>query len=225
MQDRSTYAGEVIDNDNETITMQLDSGATIVIPRDKIRSVKSGSDKLVHSNGKFHYTKGYFFSLSLGFNPFKGDAGNLQPTEHTELLIGWRFNKDLSVAVGVGAELSGTSVGGFGVETIFNSYFLYGRYYLADWRHRPYTYARLGYGSGPSQDFESGRHTGGLQAQFGAGFHFASRKKSKFNVSLAYHIQKTDGNQRFLDVFGNEVAIDYNLLIREAIFKLTYEFR
>lgn len=225
MHDRSTYVGEVIEHDDETITMLLDSGATISIPRHQIRDVKAATDKLVHKNGKFHYAKGYFFSISIGFNPFKESGENIGPTEHSELLFGWRFNKDISVAVGVGSELTSSSVGGFGVETLFSSYFLYGRYYLADWRQRPYAYGRIGYGAGPSQNFESGRHTGGMQAQIGGGFHFASRKKSKFNMSLGYHLQKTNGNQLYLDVLGNEVDVAYNLLIQELVFKLTFEFR
>jgi len=205
--------------------MRLNSGVTVSIPKEKIRTIKYVQDRLVFSNGKFHYTRGYFFSLSLGFNPFKGASENIQPTEHAELLLGWRFNKDLSVAIGFGTELTSTSVGGFGVETLFNSSFLYGRYYLADWRHRPYTYARIGYGAGPTGDGESGRHSGGMQGQMGVGFHFASRKRSKFNMSIGYHFQKTNGNQRFLDVFGNEVGVDYNLLIQEVVVKLIYEFR
>ncbi len=224
MQDRSTYVGEVIDNDDETITMDLDSGARIVIPRNRIRKVTTGTNKLYHPKGKFHYTKGFFFSFSVAMNPFIAtEQGGI--TEHSDLLIGWRFNKDLSLAIGFGSELSSTNVGGFEVDTWFNSYFLYGRYYLADWRHRPYTYARIGYGTGPDQEFEAGRHGGGLQGQVGVGFHFASRRKSKFNISIGYHFQKTEGGQSFLDTFGNEVDIDYNLLIREAILKFTYEFR
>ena len=221
--DGSIYRGEIKSEDWNSMEMILTTGDNINLSKGLIKKVYRGDEYMIYKKGRYHDTKGFFWAVGLGFNPAGEESRNT--SEHFEILLGWRFNKNLSVAGGLGTELSTNLVGGFPVETLFSSYFVYGRYYLADWRQRPYFYGRAGYGIGPSNEFESGRHSGGLQLQTGMGFHFASKKRSKFNLSLGYHIQKTDGSQFFLDVFGNEVIVDYNLLIRRTVLKFSVEFR
>jgi len=142
------------------------------------------------------------------------------------VFFGWRFNKRWSVANGIGSEFNVSQVGGFSIETNYSSYFLYGRYYITDSRPRLFAYSRLGFGTGQTGETETNNdNKGGIQFQGGAGLHFASRKRARFIISLGYYLQKANGTQFFLDGFGNEVKIDFDILITRPILKLGIEFR
>jgi hypothetical protein len=164
--------------------------------------------------------------MNLGFSTAGLFSGQDIGSEHFDMLIGYRFNKKWTAAIGVGSEFNSSQVGGFLIETAFAAYFLYGRYYFNDGRLRFFAYSRLGYGAGQAEDPETNiNNTGGIQWQGGGGIHFASRKNARFIISWGYYLQKTSGTQYFLDDFGNEVKVDFDMLIQRPILKLGVEFR
>ena len=221
LKDGSVFKGIIIDEDGSFIQMDILEGNRIDIAKRNVRKQMSNDNYLFHSRGRYHYTTGFFGALNIGFSPSETNV-----SEHVSFLLGYRFHKRFSAAIGLGNELTTSTVGGFEVETNFSSYYLYGRYYLADYRRRPFVYARAGYGSGPDEDSESGRHGGGVQGQIGAGIHFASKRRSRFILSLGYHVQNTSGQQFFLDTFGNEVLVNYNYLwVNSFVLKFGIEFR
>ncbi|MFT7450109.1 MAG: hypothetical protein ACI9VN_000822, partial [Patescibacteria group bacterium] len=187
----------------------------------RVRRKLSNDNFLFHSGGRYHYTTGLFGGINIGFSPTDKTV-----SEHVSFLLGYRFDKRFSAAIGLGNELTTSTVSGFDIETTFSSYYLYGRYYLTDSRRRPFAYARAGYGSGPDEESESGRHGGGVQGQLGLGIHFASKRRSRFILSLGYHAQQTTGQQFFLDTFGNELVVDYKKIwVNNFILKFGIEFR
>jgi len=221
LKDGSVYKGIIVDEDGSFIYMDVLEGNRIDIAKWRIRKKLSNDNYLFHSGGKFHYTKGFFGGFSIGFSVAEENV-----SEHVSLLLGYRLNKRFSVAVGLGNELSTSNLSGFDVETSFSSYYLYGRYYPTDFKRRPFVYARAGYGSGPDEESESGRHGGGVQAQAGVGIHFASRRRSRFILSLGYHVQNTSGQQFFLDTFGNEVLVNYDdIWVNNFVLKFGIEFK
>lgn len=221
LKDGSVFKGIIVDEDRSFIYMDVLEGNRLDIAKWRIKRKMSNDNYIFHSRGRYHYTEGFFAALNIGFSPSDETV-----SEHVSLLFGYRFNKRISAAIGLGNELTTTTVSGFEVETNFSSYYLYGRYYLTDGRRRPFVYARGGYGLGPDQDSESGRHGGGIQGQLGAGLHFASKGRSRFILSLGYHAQHTNGQQFFLDTFGNEVLVEYdNLWVNNFVLKFGIEFK
>lgn len=221
LRDGSIYKGQIIEENDEYIYMVIIEGQTISIPQREVKRMMNGKNYLFHNNRRFHYTKGFFWNVKLGFSVIEDEGA-----EHFSFLMGYRFNKRFSVGIGLGSELGTSKVGGFDVETIFASYFAEGRYYLTNNRQRLFTYGRLGYGSGPSETNESGRHGGGFQTQGGIGIHFASRKRIRFIMSFGYHTQYTNGEQFFRDGLGSEVRVQYeDLWVDHFVFKFGVEFR
>lgn len=223
--DGSVYRGEIIDEDNKTIQI-VSSQDTLTISKTRVKKIRNAEDHLFYSKGKMHDTKGFFWSMNLGFSTAGLFTGQDIGSEHFELLFGYRFDKQWTIAGGLGSELNTSQVGGFPVETGFSSYFLYGRYYFTNGRPRLFAYSRLGFGAGQTGETETNiNNNGGMQWQGGAGVHFASRKNARFIISWGYYLQKTSGTQFFLDDFGNEVKVDFDMLIQRPILKLGIEFR
>ncbi|MFK7809882.1 MAG: hypothetical protein AB8F74_18895 [Saprospiraceae bacterium] len=224
LKDGSIYKGEIIEENDAYIYMVVIDGQTIGIPQEEIRRsrVMRAERYLFHKGGRYHKKKGIFWNVQMGGNVFSEGT-----SEHVNFTLGYRFNQRWSAGAGFGSELHSTNVAGFQVETQFSSFFVYGRYYLGDNRRRPYVYSRLGYGAGPgsSSEFNSGRHSGGFQAQSGLGIHFASRKSSKFIIGLGFHTQYTNGEQFFLNDFGGEIKVEYdNLWLNHLALKFGIEF-
>jgi len=207
LKDGSVYKGQIIEETTDYMYMVILEGQTIDIPQRKIKKVLSGDNYIFHSEGRYHYKKGFFWNIELGAN--LDEEGT---SEHSSLLLGYRFDKRWSAGLGFGTELHSSNISGFEVETLFTSYFLYSRYYLLDNRRRPFLFGRVGYGAGPSEgeDVNTGRHSGGFQYQGGVGIHFASRKRARFILSVGYHSQYTSGEQFYLDDFGSEIRVQYD---------------
>jgi hypothetical protein len=223
LKDGSVYKGSVVEETDDYIYMVILDGTTIDIARWRIKKVMSNKNFIFHNGGRYHYNEGSFFwNLQLGFNTSDQNTAN-----HTAMEFGYRLKKRWSVALGVGSEFTTIPVAGFDVSTIFNSFYLYNRNYLSDSRRRPFVYQRVGYGFGPTtEDDVEGRHGGGPQIQAGAGLHFASRKRSRFALSLGYHVQYVNGEQTYLDNFQNEILVKYDdLFVRHFILKFCLEFR
>jgi hypothetical protein len=223
LRDGSVFKGSIVEETDDYIYMVILDGTTIDIARWRIRKVMDNKNFIFHNGGRYHYNEGgFFWNLQLGFAP-----SSQTTSEHSSLEFGYRLKKRWSVAIGAGSEFSTSPVAGFDVSTLFNSFYLYNRNYLSDSRRRPFVYQRIGYGFGPTteEDIE-GRHGGGPQLQVGAGLHFASRKRSRFVLSLGYHAQYVNGEQTFLDNFQNEIRVKYeDLLVRNFILKFALEFR
>lgn len=224
LKDGSIYRGEIIEENDAYLYMVIVDGQTIGVPQGEIRRTRTmQADRyLFHKGGRYHKKKGIFWNVELGSNVFSEGV-----SDHASFLVGYRFNKRWSAAAGVGSELNTTNIAGFQVETQFSSFFLYGRYYLADSRRRPYIYSRLGYGKGPDteEQFNSGRHSGGFQAQNGLGIHFSSRKSFRFIIGMGVHTQYTNGEQFFLDDFGSEIKVEYdNFWLNHIVLKFGIEF-
>ena len=223
--DGSVFRGEIIQENHSGIRLVTFDQDTVFVAGSRVKKVLRSGDYLFHSNGRMHDTKGFFWAINLGFNAVGFFNPEVVRSEHFELLFGWRFNKRWTVANGIGGEFNSSDIGGFVVETTFSSYFLYGRYYLTDNRQRVFVHSRIGFGSGSSDENENVNNAGGMNWQGGLGVHFAARKRARFILSLGYYFQKTKGTQFFLDGFGNEVKIDFDMLITRPILKFGIEFR
>jgi len=222
--DGSVYRGMIVSENSKTIRIVTIENDTLSVSQANVKKVKRSGDYLFHSKGKTHDINGFFWAINIGFNAAGMFTGEEIGSEHFELLFGWRFNKQWSVASGIGSEFNFNQIGGFSVQTNFSSFFLYGRYYFTDGRPRLFAYSRLGVGIGQSNETQTLDNAGGIQWQGGGGVHFASRKRARFIISLGYYMQKTNGTQFFLDGFGNEVKVDFDILITRPILKLGIEF-
>ncbi len=224
--DGSIYRGELVGEDDKTLQIVIEQD-TLNVSKVRVKAVREAGDYLFHPKGKFHDTKGFFWSMNLGFSTAGLFTEQDMTSGHFELLFGYRFNKRWTIASGLGSELNTSQIGEFLIETGFSSYFLYGRYYFTDGRPRLFAYSRLGFGAGQAaEDAETNiNNKGGIQWQAGGGIHFASRKNARFIISWGYYLQKTSGTQFFLDDFGNEVKVDFDMLIQRPILKLGIEFR
>jgi len=225
--DGSVYRGKFIKEDKTTLQIVNSNKDTIHLFRFTVKKVYKSGDYLIHSNGKMHDTNGFFWGINIGFNADNAFTADELRSEHLEIMFGWRFNKRWTVANGIGSEFNTSQIGGFIVESTFASLFLYGRYYFTDNRQRLFAFSRLGIGSTIASDESqsNNNNTGGFQFQGGVGVHFSSRRKARFIISLGYYLQNTNGTQFFLDDFGNEVKIEYNILITRPIIKVGIEFR
>ena len=226
VKDGSVYRGVIIREDANIIQFITLEKDTVSLPKASVKKIKRSEDYLLLSNGKMYDINGFFWSINLGFTPNALFTLDDTRSEHFEVLFGWRINKQWSVGNGIGSEFNVSQVGGFSVETTFTSLFLYGRYYFTDSRPRIFAYSRLGVGVvGQTETSETNNSQGGIQWQAGGGVHFASRRNARFIISLGYYLQKANGTQFFLDDFGNEVKIDFDILITRPILKLGIEFR
>ena len=223
--DGSIYRGKLIKEDNTILQIVDSTKDTIHVSRSRVKKVYRSGDYLIHPNGKMHDTNGFFWGINVGFNAANVFNPDDLRSEHLEIMFGWRFNKKWTVANGFGSEFNTSQVGGFIVESTFASLFLYGRYYITDNRQRIFAYSRIGIGTIPTEEDDINNNIGGFQWQGGGGVHFASRRRARFIISLGYYLQKANGTQFFLDDFGNEVKIDYDILISRPVLKLGIEFR
>ncbi len=224
--DGSVYRGKIIKENAKIIQFVTLEKDTVSLPAKSVKKIKRSEDYLFLSNGRMYDIKGFFWAINLGFTPNSLFTSDDTRSEHFEALFGWRINKQWTIGNGVGSEFNISQVGGFSVETTFTSLFLYGRYYFTDSRPRIFAFSRLGVGVvGQTETTETNNSQGGVQWQGGGGVHFASRRNTRFIISLGYYLQKANGTQLFLDDFGNEVKIDFDILITRPILKLGIEFR
>ncbi len=182
-------------------------------------------DILLYDNDKYHVTRGTFWDLSLGMNTANLlDEEDARVSTHLPFLYGYHFNSNYALALGTSFEFNQAQISGFTFDTQFVPLFVYGRYYLSKYRKRPFVYGRIGYGFRGDDSTFTNDHEGGVQYQGGFGVHFASRKKGRFMISLGYHLQKTNGTERFIDPFGNEISTVFNIWIRRWIVQFGFEF-
>lgn len=222
----SVYIGKKIGEEKGMVQMRIFSGDTITINKYVPHRYYDSDNAHVFSNGKFFRTKNLFWTLNFGANFAGGDGDNARESAHFEFLYGDRLTPRLDVALGAGSEFNQASVAGFQFDTQFLALFAYGRYFLTNHQKRLFVFARAGYGFSTDEPEENGsrEHGGGINAKYGLGIQFASRKKSKFQISLGHYFQKTSGQESFLDLIGNEINTEYDILLNRMIISFGWDF-
>ena len=225
MKDGSKFLGDIVDRSDQSISLRMYNNSIFKIDLDKAERIIDSRNSLIYDNGKYHDTNGFYWGINYGFN-----ADNILPdsdgriSNNLESFYGWRLNNKLSVSSGIGFEFHEVRIGGFNIDTQFLSFYLLGKYYITDTKYRIFSFARMGYGTAASADNFADDHTSGPQFQIGGGIKLPSRRRGKFTFSLGMHFQKTDGNESFIDGFGNEVRTKYDLWISRTLFKVGMEF-
>lgn len=225
--DGTFYSGLKIDQKSDTVYCQINTGDTISFDINNLKKYYSSQNARIFPSGKYVQTKGYFMSLSLGFNLISGFSEEDQRTSsHLELILGYRINPRFNLGAGVGFEFNEIEIAGFRIDTQVSSIYGYGRYYFLDIPERPFLFARLGFSGAAEEqaDTITNEQKGGPQGMIGIGLHFASRRNSKFQMSLGFYTQEVSGREFFLDNIGNEIQVDYDVMIKRLIFKFGWEF-
>ncbi len=221
------YVGEKIDEKEDVITLKINTSDTIHIDRNMISRYYDSKNALVYPNGKYMQTQGGFWDLSFGFNALGIlDSVDQRVSSHLEVIYGKRLNDKMNIGISVGFEFNEARVAGFQFDTQFVSLSAYGRYYLNKSSRRLFLFSRIGIGF-PSEENEDGitvEHSSGFNSLNGLGIHFASRKRSTFQIILGYYTQKTHGREFFLDNIGNEIQANFDILIKRLMFKFGWEF-
>lgn len=223
----SVYIGEVLNDRGESLNVRLIDGNEINFSRYRVKRYLDSKDIVLHRDGKYHVTRGFFFQpgLATNFEGFAPVEEESRISSHTSFLFGYYLNPRFAIGAGIGFEFNQAVVSGFEFDTQVSSQYIYGRYYINNKKRRPFIYSRVGYGTrNDESNFGSNNPNGGINFQAGGGMHFSSRKKSKFVLTLGYHMQKTDGTERFIDDFGSEIIADYDIMIQRLILTFGMEF-
>ncbi len=222
-----SYVGEFVESEGDITSIRINTMDTIHINRKHLSRYFDASNAIVFRNGKYIQTKGSYWDLSFGFNALGIlDSVDQRVSTHLEVMYGKRINDNVNIGVGMGFEFNEAKVAGFQFDTQFASFFAYGKYYLNRSPRRLFLFSRIGIGlaSEEQQEGVTVEHSSGFNTLTGLGVHFASRKKSTFQIMLGYYTQKTDGTEFFLDNIGNEVQTNFDILIKRLIFKFGWEF-
>jgi hypothetical protein len=221
----SVYIGEIKSDLGQEIEMILADGNRIKVKKFQVKEYLSSEDVRVFDDGKYQISKGTFFQLGLGFN--LGNSTS-EDDERVSTLLNFNYlyhlNQKWVLGAGIGFEFMEAEVAGFQFDTQFVPLYAYGRYYLLDGKRRLYLYSRLGYGFPAEESEVRNDHEGGGQFQTGIGLLFPSKGKTRFNISLGYHYQQTNGQESFIDNFGNEVATVFDIQIQRVILAFSMDF-
>jgi len=226
--DGSIYLGEILNTTHDDVTLLLSSGNEIKFSKRLVTHYFDHEDIDVFDRGKWHIQRGLYFEAGLGINAetmAQREGETPLVSSLFSFMMGYTLNERVSLAAGMGFEFNEAEISGFRIDTQFIPIYLRAKYFLTNQKEKPFLYIRPGYGYAIVEEAaNSGINNGGPQLQLGAGIQFASKKQSKFIFSLGYHIQKTDGNESFVDNFGSEVAVDYDILIKRIVMTMSYEF-
>jgi hypothetical protein len=221
------YVGEKIEEENDFVSLKLNTADTIQIDKNQLAKYYDSNNAIIFPNGKYFDTSRKFWSFSFGFNALGVlDSVDQRVSTHLEIMYANRLTKNLNIGFGAGFEFNEARVSGFQFDTQFTSLFVYGRYYITNKPKRIFLFSRLGFGFSSEDNVEgvSSEHSGGFNSLTGLGIHFASRKKSRFQLMIGFYTQKTNGREFFLDNIGNEVQTNYDILIKRLMFKFGWEF-
>lgn len=221
------YIGEKISEKDELVTLRIHTGDTIKINKYLAHEYLDGDNSIVNPNGKYFKTKGRFWSTHFGFNFSDGGDGNgPRETVHWDIMYGEQLNDKYSISVGLGSEFNEARVAGFSFDTQFNSLFAQGRYSILNRQTRLFAFGRVGYGfsNDAARSNTQREHKGGLMAKYGIMWQFASRSSSKFQLSFGHYMQKASGRESFLDLIGNELDTEYDILINRLVFTIGFDF-
>jgi len=221
------YIGEKLSEKDGFVNLRIHTGDTITVNKHLAKEYLDADNSIVLSNGKYFKTKGRFWSTNFGFNFSDGGEGNdPRETAHWDIMYGEQFNDRISVAVGLGGEFNEVILGGFNFDTQFTSLFAQSRYAIINSKTRLFAFGRAGYGfsTDASESASQRDHKGGLTARYGIMWQFASRNNSKFQLSFGHYLQKASGRESFLDVIGNEIDTEYDLVINRLVFSIGFDF-
>ncbi len=229
MRDGAAYVGDLLGKDDSGMTiLKTIEGDTAYFFRASAKRYYDADNAIIFDNRKFFKTSGTFMHTALSFNTIGVfDKDDRRFSGHLEFIFGKRLKPYFNIGGGMGVEANEARVAGFTFNAQFLSFFGYGRLYLTRSKPRLFVFGRLGYGL-PSVELEEGmerQHFGGINTQYGGGFHFASRKRRKFLLSFGHYMQKTKGEESFFDHLGNEVHTKYDILINRLLIKLGVEFK
>ncbi len=221
--DGSVFIGEVVQEDFKNTRLLLITGDTITLDNYFIK--RSWRNLLSFPNGKFHFTKGFFFSYWQG--GAIAEANRAGSSTQTEMILGYRLNAQWAVGGGLGVYINQIGLNpvnnGFLVlDASCYNFYAYGRYYPWEKKIRPFASLKLGAGSSIDfgNNFESQFHI-----QPGIGLNFPARKGIRFVLSLNQYIQQVRGDQFRIDGFSNPVLLDYNLWLNRTVLKFGVEFK
>jgi hypothetical protein len=221
--DGSVFIGNIVEENFRTTRLLLVTGDTITLDNYFVK--RSWRDLLSFPNGKFHFTRGFFFSYWQG-GAIAG-ANQSNTSAQTEMILGYRLNSQWAVGGGLGVYANQ-----IGLNAVTNSFLIvdascfnfyaYGRYYPWEKKIRPFASLKLGAGS--AINFGTT-----LASQFhiqpGIGLNFPARKGTRFVLSLSQYLQQVRGNQFSIDSFSNPVLLDYNIWLNRTVLKFGVEFK
>ncbi len=201
LKDGSQLLGQLIEEDNHSITMMLSTGDTLDIGFGYIKRYRTANERMrLFKKGKFQYKSGDYLNLSLGItsSPWTGGAS------HSHLAVARRFTEQSSLGFGLGLD---TYQAGIAWDSYsYLAVYLYGRRYLnknRTKRTKPYAAARLGYGFAENVVdvwlSQVGTYKGGLMVNPSIGLHFSSRSKLKMLLGWTWQIQYTSADYRTAD--------------------------
>ena len=220
--DGSVFVGKLLNDKKLSMQMVISTGDTINLRLVDIKKIRHiDKDILLFGGVKYHYTNGLFFNLQIGSS--LEDVDN--QTSQVDFIVGYRFNKKLAAGIGVGNSYNSTFSFGTWIDANAIPVFGYGRYYLPfDIKVRPFVSTKLGW-SFPNQDAFNGDHQGGVLFQPEIGVNFASRKKTRFIISIGQQLQNIKGDLLNFDPFGNRIESKFNLWFNRTVLKFGIEWK
>lgn len=216
----SIYLGQKVSEKDGLIRLRLPTEDTITVNRYTGATIYDSNNAVVFSDGKYFLTHGFFWSTNFGFSINRGE------TAHLDLLFGKHVTQKLDIAFGLGSEFNEARAAGFSFDTQVFSLYGYGRYFITSSKPRIFAYGKLGYGfaSEETPDGVPREHIGGFNAKYGIGVQFASRNKSKFQLTFGHYFQKVSGQEFFLDFIGNEIETEFDILIQRLVVSFGWDF-
>ena len=202
--------------------MVLSTNDTITLNKVYIKRIRRTDKNIsLFNSAKFHYTKGFFYSLQFG-GGFTDEGNN--GTSQADVIIGYRFNKKIAAGIGFGSSYNSTFSFGTWLETNSIPVFAYGRYYPFDKKVRPFIASKIGWAL-PDQNAFGGDHQGGILFQPEIGVNFASRRRMRFLITLGQQLQNIRGENLDFDPFGNRIESKYNLWFNRTVLKIGFEWK
>lgn len=168
-------------------------GDTVKFNPQNVYYMRNFEEKLTFGDARYHPLTGYFGQWDIGLGL---DAS---VHSHVAFKVGKRLDSRTSVGVGLGFHNSSQSIAlpalGTVGEIVFNAPTVNlsaeGRYFLNEWKRRPYVSGELGVGFAQENDWDNLRmQRGGLYAEFGVGLQFPTRKYMRYFVQLTQYVQK-----------------------------------
>lgn len=221
MIDGSSYQGTVIKERSGEVELQIITGDTITAKNAFIKRYMAYDRYLVYKNGQYHKKKGFYWQLDWGSNVLANS--NFEVSSVVAIEFGYHFNERVSLGGGLASEFHDVNTAGFFNSAQVNIAYLNAKYFVFNTRKRFFVHGRLGAGRAIDSNFRNDNKAG-VNAQYGVGVHFASRRKGKFFLSLSMMNQNITGEEFFIDDFGNEVFTSYDVWINRPLLKIGVVF-
>ena len=216
--DGSVFIGTVLKENSQSAQVRITTSDTINISKPLIK--KLYRNLLFFPNGKYHFTKGIFGSVSHAFG---GNSRN--GSYQMQVLLGYHHNESLDYGIGIGYNANTTRIIGIWSNPHFFHTFLYARYYpWADKKVRPFVSMSLGAGfaipTWRGNDFSDG-----LYMQPAIGLKFPTKKPGSCTLSIGQMLQRTTGSLSETDFLGNTSSSAFKMFLNRTMLTFTTEFR